>query len=121
MPLAPPFMAELMARRMARRNDTRLASLPGHALGPLSWASVSAPWTSRMFRVTCLPVILSRSARMRSASAPRWPMTTPGRAVRMSTRTRLAGALDLDPEMPAWLRFRFRYLRISMSSCRYFL
>src|SRR6266542_2099800 len=83
-----------------------------------SCASVSAPLTSRMFRVTCLCVILSRSARIWSASAPRRPMTTPGRAVWMSTRTRSRVRSISTLEMPACVRRRLRYLRMAMSSCR---
>jgi len=39
----------------------------------------------------------------------------------MSTRTRSRVRSISTREMPAWLRFRFRYRRIARSSWRYFL
>ena len=87
MPLAPERIVDCMPLRMARRNETRLASCSAMPCAT-SWASISGLRTSRMFSCTCLPVSFSSSARMRSASAPRRPMTMPGRAVWMSTRTR---------------------------------
>src|SRR6266511_4001554 len=50
MPLAPAFMAEFTAQRMARRNDTRLASCSATPWAT-NCASCSAPLTSRMFSV----------------------------------------------------------------------
>jgi len=58
-------------------------------------------FTSRMFSCTCLPVSSSRLPRIRSASAPRRPMTMPGRAVWMSTRTRSRVRSISTREMPA--------------------
>ncbi|SKU14327.1 Uncharacterised protein [Mycobacteroides abscessus subsp. abscessus] len=79
-------MADWMALRIARRNATRFESCSATPWAT-SCASASGFFTSRMFSWTCLPVSFSRSARMRSASVPRRPMTMPGRAVWISTRT----------------------------------
>ena len=87
MPFAPARSEDCMPLRMARRNETRLASCSAMPCAT-SWASTSGFFTSRMLSCTCLPVSFSSSPRMRSASAPRRPMTMPGRAVWMSTRTR---------------------------------
>ena len=80
-------VADCMPLRMARRKETRAESCSAMPWAT-SWASTSGFLTSRMFSWTCLPVSFSSSPRMRSASAPRRPMTMPGRAVWMSTRTR---------------------------------
>src|SRR6266508_3340725 len=81
------FIADCIALRIARRKLTRLESCSATPCAT-SWASLSGFLTSRMLSCTCLPVSFSRSVRIRSASAPLRPMTMPGRAVWMSTRTR---------------------------------
>ena len=87
MPLAPAFIAFCVARRMARRKLTRPRSCSA-TLWAVTWASSSGFLSSLMLSLTCLAVIFSRSLRMASASAPRLPMTMPGRAVWTSTVTR---------------------------------
>src|SRR5690606_24766985 len=67
------------------------------ASGACCWGFVS--WG--LFRWTCAPVSFRRAPRMRSASAPRRPMTMPGRAVWMSTRTRSRVRSISTLEMPA--------------------
>src|SRR3954465_8586133 len=94
MPLAPARSELCMPLRMARRNETRADSCSAMPWAT-SCASTSGFLTSRMFSCTCLPVSFSSSPRMRSASDQRRPMTMPGRAVWMSTRTRARGADDL--------------------------
>ncbi len=100
MPFAPDFIAVCIDLRIARRNDTRLESCSATPWAT-SCASISGFFTSRMFSWTCLPVSTSRSPRMRSASAPRRPITMPGRAVWMSTRTRSRVRSISTLEMPA--------------------
>ncbi|CNG63152.1 Uncharacterised protein [Mycobacterium tuberculosis] len=100
MPLAPDFIADWIALRMARRNATRLDSCSATPCAT-SCASISGFFTSRMFSRTCLPVSFSRSPRRRSASAPRRPMTMPGRAVWMLTSTRSRVRSISTLEMPA--------------------
>ncbi|SKX85631.1 Uncharacterised protein [Mycobacteroides abscessus subsp. abscessus] len=72
-----------------------------------------------MFSWTCLPVSFSRSPRMRSASAPRRPMTMPGRAVWMSTRTRSRVRSISTLAMPARSSPCERSLRMATSSFTY--
>ena len=100
MPCAPARMADWIAFFIARRNATREASCSATPCAT-SWASVSGFLTSRMFSWICLPVSFSSSPRMRSASAPRRPITMPGRAVWMSTRTRSRVRSISTLEMPA--------------------
>ena len=92
--------ADCIALRIARRKLTRLESCSATPWAT-SCASISGFLTSRMFSWTCLPVSFSSSPRMRSASAPRRPMTMPGRAVWMSTRTRSRVRSISTLEMPA--------------------
>ncbi len=80
-------IADWIALRMARRKATRLDSCSATPWAT-SWASDSGPLTSRTLSWICFLVSFSSSVLMRSASAPRRPMTMPGRAVWMSTRTR---------------------------------
>ena len=108
-------MAVCMALRMARRNDTRLDSCSATPCAT-SWASTSGFLTSRMLSWICLPVSFSRSPRIRSASAPRRPMTMPGRAVWMSTRTRSLVRSISTLEMPARSMPRCSMRRIATSS-----
>lgn len=84
-------------RRAARR-------CPGRPAGRILGVDLE-----RMFSWICLPVSFSGSARMRSASAPRRPMTMPGRAVWMSTRTR-SRALDLDAAHAGAVQLRLQEL-----------
>jgi hypothetical protein len=87
-PSAPAFIAVCTARFIARRNETR----------PLNWsampcassmASISGCLISWMLNwIFGLPLILRSPSRKRSASAPRRPMTMPGRAVCTSMRRR---------------------------------
>ncbi len=101
MPFTPGlFSADCMALRIARRKLTRLDSCSATPWAT-SWASASGFLTSRMFSCTCLLVNFSSSARIRSASAPRRPITMPGRAVWMSTRTRSRVRSMSTREMPA--------------------
>src|SRR5580765_3376881 len=72
-----------------------------------------------MFSCTCLPVSFSSSPRMRSASAPRRPMTMPGRAVWMSTRTRSRVRSISTLAMPARSMPLLMSLRIATSSLTY--
>jgi len=82
--LAPAFVADCSALRIARRNATRLASCSRRLapaeldLGVLHLRMFSSPACRSAF---------PRRVRMLSASAPRRPMTMRG-AVWMSTRTR---------------------------------
>ena len=88
MPWAPAFIAVCTARFIARRNETRPASWSATPWA-MSIASSSGCLISWMLKwIFGLPVILSRPARRRSASAPRRPITIPGRAVYTSTRKR---------------------------------
>ena len=88
MPRAPAFCAFCTARFMARRKATRPASWSATPWA-ISAASSSGCLISWMLSWTLLlPVILASSARRRSASAPRRPMTMPGRAVCTSMRRR---------------------------------
>jgi len=93
-------MADWIALRIARRKDTRLDSCSAVTCAT-SCASASGFFTSRMLSWTCFLVSFSSSPRMRSASAPRRPMTMPGRAVWMSTRTRSRVRSISTLEMPA--------------------
>ena len=120
MPLAPPFIALWIALRMARRNDTRLDSCSATPWAT-SWASISGFFTSRMFSWICLAVSFSRSPRMRSASAPRRPMTIPGLAVWISTRTRSLVRSISTLEMPARSMPRCSIRRMATSSATYSL
>ena len=120
MPLAPPFIALWIALRMARRNETRLDSCSATPWAT-SWASISGFFTSRMFSWICLAVSFSRSPRIRSASAPRRPMTIPGRAVWMSTRTRSLVRSISTLEMPARSMPRCSMRRMATSSATYSL
>ena len=88
MPSAPAFWAFCTARFMARRNATRPASWSATPWA-MSAASSSGCLISWMFSWTlALQVILASVLRSRSASAPRRPMTMPGRAVCTSIRRR---------------------------------
>ena len=61
-----------------------------------SVASISGLRISTMFSATSPLVILARSPRSFSMSAPFLPITTPGRAVWMVTRALLGRTLDDD-------------------------
>ena len=111
-------MADWMALRIARRNATRLDSCSATPWAT-SCASDSAFLTSRMFSCTCLRVSFSRLPRIRSASAPRRPITMPGRAVWMSTRTRSRVRSISTLEMPARSMPLESILRILTSSLTY--
>ena len=107
-----------MLLRIARRKLTRLLSCSATPCAT-SWASLSGFFTSRMLSCTCLPVSFSSSPRMRSASAPRRPMTMPGRAVWMSTRTRSRVRSISTLAMPARSMPLVISLRIATSSLTY--
>ena len=94
------------AMRKAIQSAMRQPNVKGirvQCSGRLGGAEMSRSefFTSRMFSCTCLPVSSSRPPRIRSASAPRRPMTMPGRAVWMSTRTRSRVRSISTREMPA--------------------
>ena len=110
--------ADCIDLRIARRKLTRLRSCSATPCAT-SCASDSGLRTSRMFSCTCLPVSFSSSPRMRSASAPRRPITMPGRAVWMSTRTRSRVRSISTLEMPARSMPLDMSLRISTSSATY--
>ena len=96
MPRAPAFWAFCTARFMARRKATRSASWSATPWA-ISAASSSGCLISWMFSWTLgLPVILVRSARSSSASAPRRPMTMPGTGGVHVDAQAVTGALDLD-------------------------
>ena len=118
MPLAPERIEVCIALRMARRNCTRPESCSATPWAT-SCASISGFFTSRMFSWTCLPVSFSSSPRRRSASAPRRPITMPGRAVWMSTRTRSRVRSISTLEMPARSMPLDSSLRIATSSPTY--
>ena len=89
MPWAPAFCTVWMARFMARRKATRRTSwsqMPW-AISAASSSGCLISWMLSWIRF-CRPVISSSFFLSRSASAPRRPMTMPGRAVWMSTRRR---------------------------------
>ena len=121
MPSAPARWAFCTARFIARRKAMRLASWSATPWA-MSAASSSGVLISTMLSwILGLPVIVVISVRSSSACAPRRPITMPGRAVWMSTRTlsrvrsisiRLIAA-DSSLDMIAW--------RIFQSSVRYFL
>ena len=67
----------------------------------ISLASISGFLISTMFRLTSEPVILARSPRSFSMSAPFLPITTPGRAEWMVTRAFLAGRSMMTRLTPA--------------------
>src|SRR6476620_773958 len=79
---------------MARRNATRLLSCSATPCAT-SCASDSLFLTSRMFSWTCFLVSFSSWPRMRSASAPRRPITMRTRGVDVHPHA-VTGALDLD-------------------------
>ena len=80
-PSAPAFIAVCTARFIARRNETRPASWSAMPCAS-SIASISGCLISWMLNwIFGLPLILRSPSRRRSASAPRRPMTMPGRAV----------------------------------------
>ncbi len=87
--MAPAFWTVWMPRFMARRNATRRSSW-SQMPWAINAASSSGCLISWMFSEILFfwPVIFSRSFFRRSASAPRRPITMPGRAVWMSTRMR---------------------------------
>ena len=111
-------MADWIALRIARRNATRLLSCSATPCAT-SCASDSAFLTSRMLSWTCFLVSFSSWPRMRSASAPRRPITMPGRAVWMSTRTRSRVRSISTLEMPARSMPLESMRRISTSSFTY--
>ena len=82
----------------------------------ISVASISGLRISTMFSATSPLVILARSPRSFSMSAPFLPITTPGRAVWMVTRARLAGRSMTILATPAWLSRSRSTLRMWMSS-----
>ena len=88
-PRAPAFCTVWIARFIARRNATRRTSW-SQMPWAMSAASSSGCLISWMLSETrfAWPVISSMCFFSRSASAPRRPMTMPGRAVWMSTRVR---------------------------------
>src|SRR5262252_5690119 len=95
MPSAPAFCAFCTARFIARRKATRPASWSATPWA-MSAASSSGCLISWMLSWTLLlPVMAVSPARRRSASAPRRPITGPGR-VDVDAQA-VTCALDLDP------------------------
>src|SRR5437762_2366725 len=105
------------ARFIARRNEIRWVSWCA-TLSPTSWASSSGRLISSTLIPTSLPVSCASSSRSLSTSAPRFPITTPGRPVCTVTVTFPGFRSMCTSAIAAWLSLVFRYLRISSSSLR---
>ena len=114
-PLAPERIAEVSARFIARRKATRFCSCSAIDWAT-SFASSSGRLISRMFTLTGLPVILCRSRRRASTSAPDLPITIPGRAVWMSTVISPRCLTIVMSERPACESLFSMCSRIAMSS-----
>ena len=117
MPEAPERMAEVMARFIARRKLTRLASCSAIDCATRS-ASSSGRLISVMLTCTFLPVMSWISRRNASTSAPDLPMTMPGRAVQISMTILFVSLRITMSERPAWPILRRMCLRIARSSCK---
>src|SRR3989454_1027352 len=98
-PCAPIRIALCTARFMARRKEMRCVSWCA-TLSPTSCASSSGRLISSTLMPTSFPVSCASSSRSLSTSAPRLPITTPGRPVCTVTVT-----------LPG-LRFRLRRSRL---------
>ena len=114
-PLAPERIADVSARFIARRKATRFCSCSAIDCAT-SFASSSGRLISRMFTFTGLPVILWRSRRRASTSAPDLPITMPGRAVWMSTVISPRCLVIVMSESPACASLVSMWSRIAMSS-----
>src|SRR5437773_302949 len=114
-PCAPMRIALCTARFMARRNEMRCVSWCA-TLSPTSWASSSGRLISSTLIPTSLPVSCASSSRSLSTSAPRLPITTPGRPVWTVTVT-LPGLRPMcTSALAACDSLVFRYFRIRSSS-----
>lgn len=110
-------MALCTARFIARRNEIRCSSWWA-ILSATSWAESSGRLISSTLIAASLPVSCASSSRSLSTSAPRLPITTPGRPVCTVMVTLPGFRSTWISEMAAWPRRVFRYLRISSSSLR---
>src|SRR5438309_5861018 len=116
-PCAPRRIALCTARFMARRNEMRWLSWCT-TLSPTSCALSSGRLISSTLSPTSLPVSCASSSRSLSTSAPRLPITTPGRPVCTVTVT-FPGLRSMCTSAIAACESRaFRYLRIRSSSFR---
>src|SRR5213083_265956 len=116
-PCAPMRIALCTARFIARRNEMRWFSWCT-TLSPTSWALSSGRLISSTLMPTSLPVSCASSSRSLSTSAPRLPITTPGRPVWTVTVT-FPGLRSMCTSAIAACESRaFRYLRIRSSSLR---
>ena len=116
-PLAPDRIALVSARFIARRNATRFWSCSAIDCATRR-ASSSGRLISRMFTLTCLPVIRCRSRRSWSTSEPDLPITMPGRAVWMLTSTSFWFLRIVMSDRPACDSRPMMCLRICVSSSR---
>src|ERR1043166_896243 len=118
MPSAPKSMAVWTAFFMARRKEMRRSSWRA-MFSATNWASSSGVLISWMSTKISLPVMRLSSSLILSISAPLRPMTTPGRAVKMVMRQRVAARsiwiLGTDADSSFFLRMS-RIRRSSASS-----
>src|SRR6266480_1596469 len=116
-PCAPMRIALCTARFIARRNEMRWFNWCT-TLSPTNWALSSGRLISSTLMPTSLPVSCASSSRSLSTSAPRLPITTPGRPVWTVTVT-LPGLRSMCTSAIAACESRaFRYLRMRSSSLR---
>src|SRR5712691_1141532 len=116
-PCAPIRIALCTARFIARRKEMRCVSWCA-TLSATSWASSSGRLISSTLIPTSLPVSWVSSSRSLSTSAPRFPITTPGRPVWTVTVTFPGLRSMCTSAIAAWESRAFRYLRIRSSSLR---
>ena len=99
-PCAPERIADASERFIARRKLTRFSSCSAIDCAT-SFASSSGRLISLMLMWTFLCVIACTSRRSASTSAPDFPMTMPGRAVKMSIVIRCLSFLMRMSPSPA--------------------